>query len=201
MQRSKILFIYLISILASCSKSEMQLDIKKEYERLSKKHNEDLYIHDIRVLKIEELEFELLANSQIQKLGEVNNLIEKILLQSDSIRTLVEIDIETKKSRILNANSEYKKMYLKEIESDSILLKADKRRNLQLKIEKLENENKVLEILKLSKAKPSFTSKNYRVRHAIDLKIGERKVKDTLYYLSFVDKNYSYLDRDIFRKE
>lgn len=193
-----VIYLTLIAILTSCSKPEMQLDIKNEYENLSKKYHKKLYVNDIRVLKIEELEFDLLANSEVHKLEEVNNLIDKILFQNDSIRGLIEIAINTKKCLISSANSENEKIYLKKIESDSILLKANKRRNLQSKIEKLENENKILEILKLSKVKSSLSSKNYKVRHSISLNIDERKVIDTLYYVSFANKNYSYLSRNIF---
>lgn len=203
MQRSKNLFVFLILVVtfASCSKSEMQFDIKKEYEALGEKYNKDVYFNDIRVLKTEELEFKLLANSQIQKLEELNKLIEKILLETDSIRALIELDIGVKKNLIPNANLEDERMYLKEIESDSVLLKANKKRSIQLKIENLENKNKVLQILELSKVKSSFISKNYKIKHAVDLMIDKRQVIDTLYYLSFADKNYSYLNRNIFLKE
>ena len=191
----------LIMVLISCSNSEIQLDIKNEYKELGKKYHEDIYVNDILVLEIEELEFDLLANSQIHKLEEVNNLIEEILLQTDSIQTLIETDINSKKSLVLNGNSEHEQLYLKEIKSDSILLKANKKRNIQAKIEKLENENKVLRILELSKTKSSLISKNYRIKHIVDLRIGEKRVIDTLYYLSFANKNYSYLNRNIFLKE
>lgn len=203
MWKNKSLFIYLalLVISTSCSKPEIELDIKNEYEKLGEKYHGNLYFNDIQVLKVEELEFNLLANSEVQKLREVNNLIEKILVHTDSIRRIIEIDINSKKVLIPNGSSEYEVIYLKEIESDSILLKANKRRNLQSKIEKLENENKILELLKLLNTKPSLTSKNYRISHVVDLNIGKRRIIDTLYYLSFANKNYSYLNRNIFLEE
>lgn len=199
----KKVFSYLVVfvMLFSCSMSDVEFEIRKEYERLEKKYDREIEIKNIEVLISKEYEFERLADFEIKTREDVDEFLNKQLQMTDTIVSLINLKLDSNKCLFKNVNSESTKSYKKEMKSDSIMLNNNLKKRLRLKIEILENANKILKIIEMSKDDSVLMSKNYKVKHVVNLMIDKKIVVDTLYYISFNNNKFNYLSKNVLLSE
>lgn len=190
--------IILLVVLASCSDSKLEGEIELEYQKLAEERDRQIVINRIKLLETIPCDFDRLASLEVEYFKELNEVRRGELKSLDELDSLLKKKIDLHECWLRNANAENRAKYLKEVASDSIQLKENYKERLLLKMVILEDEIKTFKIYELSVLDSIQSSEHFSVIHEIDINIDDKRVVDTLIYVSFHNKSYNFLTKNLF---
>jgi len=193
------LMLLLVTLFFSCKNSELIHQIEKEYKKSIDPAVSDLTIQELELLTIEKNSFEDLSKSEIQLIDRENFLIEKQIKSIDSIEFLLKSALTELKDNDVSSYTFSNSNSYQTVEVDSIKTQINfyEKQSVKLKIEKLENDIKIKKLLELIKTGKGASSQNLKVKHKVKYQNHGISFTDTLYFLSFNDGKYKYLNRNL----
>lgn len=195
-----LLNIILGSILfVGCQNSQIVDSIYSEYEILKSEYSE-VEIKTIIILEEHEPTFEELGNREFDRMIKLNDNLSKIIKSQFKIDSLIKVNIEQRNCFHKNAVKEWQLKYEAQNSQDSIRLKKEMKERVNNELQFYENELKMLEIEALIRSDSILDIKCKWIKHEINYILEGKNLRDTVVYIQYGDKKYSYLTENVFRK-
>lgn len=131
---------------------------------------------------------------------ELNGKLSKIIKKQVEIDSLIKVRIEQRNCLHKNAVKEWQIRYEAQNSQDSIILKYEMKERFKNKLQFYENKVKMLEIEALITSDSILDIKSKWIKHEVNYIMKGNNRRDTVVYIQYGDKKYSYLTRNVFRE-
>ena len=192
-----ILCVFIFFNFFSCKQTSLKKKIEDEYLILGESYDEIVSVKDIKILNKRDIEFAAIANKETLRLKNLNDNIKGLMLTKDSMQSIIQNSLYTRKCLLNNSVKEYDLEYKEKIKADSILLEEYITEGLILQLKELDNRLKIINIVELAKTDGIAKTNSYYVLHEVSLLIGSKTVIDTTIYISLGDEKFKYLLKNV----